>query len=211
MIENITPDAIQHTDNGKSAFVPEDEIAGVYSTSNGFNDHTRYTDDKSYCQFNLNRRAGRAELQAERFAQKNFLRRIAGAAGLTAPASSIVLGFSKGHASAFLCIDRMRDCGNVDLCTGAGLDSGQEFVDTMNDLCTMGGCSGFVIFSLDDWEPRKFYDRSVEWFCVPWALIRTLGPIDRHKTTELAEFLLAVDDDTDYDSDEDDDTDSEQG
>jgi hypothetical protein len=67
----------------------------------------------------------------------------------------------------------------------------------------MGGCRGYVVFSLDGWEPRKFYDRSVEWFCVPWTLVRTLGPIDRHKTKELAEFLFAVDDDTDYDGDED--------
>ena len=202
MIENITIGKIQQMDNGKCAFIPEDEISSVYSTSNGFNDHTRYTDDKSYCQFNLSRRAGRAELQAERFAQKNFMRRIAGATGLTTPSNSIVLGFYKGQASVFLCVDRMRDCGAVDLCNGTGLENGQDFIDTMNDLCTMGGCRGYVVFSIDAWEPRKFYDRSVEWFCVPWKLARMLGPIDRRKTKELSEFLFAVDDDTDYDGEE---------
>lgn len=204
MIENISPANIQNADNSKQAFVPEDEIADVFSTSNGFNDHTRYTDDKSYCQFNLSRRAGRAELKAEQFAQKNFLRRVAGATGLTTPATSVVLGFYRGHTSAFLCVDRMRDCGTVDLATGAGVTNGQDFVDVMNDLCTMGGCRGYVVFSLDAWQPRKFYDRSVEWFCVPWTLARSLGPIDRNKTKELAEFLFAVDDDTDFDADDED-------
>lgn len=197
MVEHIDP-SVPNLNTPADIESIDPDLKDCYHPSiSGFNERTRYTHDKSYCVFNLSRRAGRAELKAQSLSKCDIMRRVLGDFYINFPSSTIVLSFKDGQAIVFMCIDRAKDDYYVDFGTGLGLERGEDMVATMNDLCIMGGCKGYVIFSLDGWIPSRNYEDSVEWFCVPWTLARTLGPLDSDRTVELEEFLLSTDKDSD--------------
>lgn len=197
MVEHIDP-GVPNFNTPLDIETVDSDLKDCYHPSiSGFNERTRYTHDKSYCVFNLARRAGRAELKAQSMSNCDMIRRVFGDFYINFPSSTISLSFKNGQAIVFMCIDRAKDDGFVDLGTGVGIERGEDMAAIMNDLCIMGGCKGFVIFSLDGWKPGRYYEDSVEWFCVPWTLARTLGPLDSDRTVELEEFLISTDDDSD--------------
>lgn len=198
MVEHVDPDKSNSQYPSKSIEEIDPDLIECYPSSvSGFNETTRYTHDKSYCVYNMARRAGRAELKAQGLAACALMRRIYGEFYINFPSNTVVLAMKGGRTVVFWCIDRAKDEYAVDLGSGVGIDKGAEMADLMNDLCIGGGCDGYVIFSLDDWRPGRVYEESVEWFCVPWKLARTLGPLDSDKTIELEEFLLSEDHDSD--------------
>jgi hypothetical protein len=183
------------------------ELEDCLKITNG-GEKRKFDNDRAYCKFNMNRRAGKAELAVQTIANELQLLRFSGKCGINWPTESLVIGFGRGASSIFMCIDRICDHGSADFGDGTGIRNGEVYAKLMNRMCVEGGCKGFVVFSIDNWIPGRGYDETVTWYCVPWILARSLGRIDSERTKELAEFIVDVEekffDDEVEDEDDDD-------